>query len=82
MIGLQTAVNFANEEATAEDESADEDQGGAGEGEGENARKKRGWSGGSNGGRGRDGGRSGPLHDLDVLEVSALDEVVFTYIHV
>ena len=57
MIGLQTAVNDANEEAVAE----------GGEDEGEDGSGDKG-----DGGAGR---RSGSLGDLDVLEVSALDEV-------
>lgn len=56
MIGLQTAVNDANEEAVAGGEELEEE-----------GRRK---SGGGGGGR-----RSGALVDLDVLEVSALDEV-------
>ncbi|CAM9161242.1 unnamed protein product [Scytosiphon promiscuus] len=59
VIGLQTAVNDANEE---------EEQGANGKGEEE----RRGTGGGAAAGGGR---RSGSRGDLDVLEVSALDEI-------
>lgn len=58
VIGLQTAVNDANEEAVAEG-GEDEVEDGSGD-------KGDGGSGGP---------RSDPFGDLDVLEVSALDEV-------
>lgn len=63
VIGLQSAVNDANEEAIAEG------------GENEDGEEGQG-SGGGGGGDGRGGRGSGSLlRDLDVLEVSALDEV-------
>lgn len=63
MIGLQSAVNDANEEAIAE--GGDSEDGEEGQG-----------NGGGGGGDGRGGRGSGSLlRDLDVLEVSALDEV-------
>ncbi|CBJ29032.1 conserved unknown protein [Ectocarpus siliculosus] len=66
VIGLQSAVNDANEEAIAEgggSEDGGEDQGNGG-------------GAGGAGGDGRRGKGSGSLlRDLDVLEVSALDEI-------
>lgn len=65
MIGLQTAVNDANEEAVAEGEGEGGDKDG---GSGDSSSKGGGTAAGL---------RSGSLGDLDVLEVSALDEVSF-----
>lgn len=65
VIGLQSAVNDANEEAIAE--------GGDSEGEGEGQGNDGGGGGGGEGRRGK--GSGSLLRDLDVLEVSALDEV-------